>query len=615
MASALVLLALLVAGFAVVDYLPTHDGVQHVYSAWVQNHFTDPGTLYVEAWNPNRRVTTYGFGWLFRPLEPLVGWRLAMRIALAVIVCTWALAGIALSRRLHGRLTWSSLLLVPAALQWGLYMGYFNYLAGLALMPVIVLVALRRDRLGLVETGCLTALFAVQALAHMFAGVLTGVIFRAVVLSRTPRLQLPKQLLALATCGAVPLCIALLSIEQATTQFEQPPPLGVWRLLIVPSVSVVGPLWKQIPLLVLAGCGLAFALRRAPDTAARVRRGVGICGAIFAAWLLLGPMDIPGWYMFAPRFAPCVLLLGLALLPDPRPRALPLWRVAIVTFGVAGLLWSAAFHRTLERACSPALDGLAAEYTRSEPFLFVPLRGCFADDGNVRSRVPAAHFLNNYDAIYAMDQGGIARMFAIYPTVHPFMQKSDGGLADIPWFSDAPAYDLGRSEVVGDIFDPAGSPASWLQLSTYVAHSAALWGEVIAYGDEAQRSGIVARGFDELWSNENVFLGRFAGCTYSVALSPDSALDVPIVVDYHWFPLADTERRVTSHAADLLRAPAELPLHPCGPMELRMFADVDRDGELGPTDLRCLGSDADGEFRYLATDDDGVFVCQLVPMQ
>src|SRR3954451_8566113 len=72
-----------------VDYLPTHDGPQHLLLGHLENHFDDPGAGWARYLTPSTQVTAFGFLFVFAPLEQLFSWRTALRLTLSIDVLVW----------------------------------------------------------------------------------------------------------------------------------------------------------------------------------------------------------------------------------------------------------------------------------------------------------------------------------------------------------------------------------------------------------------------------------------------------------------------------------------------------------------------------------------------
>ena len=121
------LLLALTAAVAGVEYLPTHDGPQHVFTAHAAANLDHPGRGWERWLTANVPVTNHGFTALFAPFDAWLPWQTALRISLALGVLLWAGGAIALVTALRRERIWLALPLAAAACQWTLYMGFFSF--------------------------------------------------------------------------------------------------------------------------------------------------------------------------------------------------------------------------------------------------------------------------------------------------------------------------------------------------------------------------------------------------------------------------------------------------------------------------------------------------------
>src|SRR5262245_25747017 len=80
----------LVYSLWVVPYIPTTDGPQHVLSAHIENHYSDPGSLYPEFYRILPQYAGKGFALVFAPLESVLPWRVALRVTLSIVAVAFA---------------------------------------------------------------------------------------------------------------------------------------------------------------------------------------------------------------------------------------------------------------------------------------------------------------------------------------------------------------------------------------------------------------------------------------------------------------------------------------------------------------------------------------------
>ena len=136
----------LVYALWVVPYIPTTDGPQHVLSSHIENHFSDPGSLYPEFYRILPQFAGKGFALIFGPLESLLPWRVALRVALSIIALAFAwgfaLVVLSLDRAVERRPT--AMLGFFIALPYSLYMGLFQFVVGSTLGLYILAFVLKQ---------------------------------------------------------------------------------------------------------------------------------------------------------------------------------------------------------------------------------------------------------------------------------------------------------------------------------------------------------------------------------------------------------------------------------------------------------------------------------------
>src|SRR5262245_48863355 len=110
-----------------VDYLPTHDGPQHILTAYIGNHYDDARKHFQDYFEPSLAITSLGCYALFGALESIFPWRVAFLLTLSLITLVWGWGYFLLCRAL-GRQRWAlGVLGFACALQWSVYMGLFSF--------------------------------------------------------------------------------------------------------------------------------------------------------------------------------------------------------------------------------------------------------------------------------------------------------------------------------------------------------------------------------------------------------------------------------------------------------------------------------------------------------
>ena len=606
-AHALVLAALLAALWCV-DYLPTQDGPQHLFSVHAAHRLDDPEQGYGLWLEPGTPVTNLGFAWVYGGLERLLPWRRALALALGLQVAVWSAGAFALARSVAPGRAWLGVALSAAALQWSLYMGLFSYhlATGLGLSAIAIGAAAPRwsTRRALV----LAALLLGQALGHVVPAIATGFVLAWLALLRAERGARLRALAQLAAIGAPAACVALAlaSVGLATlgdyNQGTSVPAPGAgpapWWALAKCFTS--GPAWRAWPLSLLALASPAIAL--AARTPRRVEdRALLAAGTALLAAAALLPLHIRAWDFFSVRFLPLGIACCVVALPFER-LARPLRRVAaasLALFALAATAWAASYHRELASRAAEALAGLDAPLAVEGPRLPIvldPYLGRPQDDS--LARVPYAVPLLNLGALYAVAQGGVPPYgFYVSPEIHGIVLR-EAARARYPHVIDRRyAIDLALPSRADDA-------ALRRAVIALAAGHGASYEDVILYGRPDDVDWLVSLGFVPEFRSGGLALARFAGCPVTLRFPPGSDVRGRTVVEMGWLPAWHATRRYAVGGAH--RDPdgtIRMPMRetPCGGLWLRL----DDDGR------RCEGADAEGRLVVASSRATPVVECRV----
>ncbi len=574
-----------------VDYLPTHDGPQHIFTVHAKQHLGDPSNGYARWLEVGHPITAHGFAPVFGPFDRWLPWRTAYRASLSVMLLGWILGAVAFARSLDSRRAWLGVALAAASFQWSLYMGLFSFYIATAFgLWVLAYVASRR-RWSTRERVIAGGLLLAQALFHVFPALLTAAAASALVGSRTPPVRRPREALAmslallptLAIAAAVALGSAqqtqLLGRSSEAWTYQWP---GLWTL---GKAMTGGPAWRAWAPTLLAIVLSAVALGRFRD---RLRPGdwmlllAGGTGLVCAITL---PLHLAGWDFFSVRFLPFALTCLLLAFPLEAltPRTRRGFAGGCVALAIASHLWALDYNRELDRRSAPALRGLETTVARSGPRLAVvmdPYLGRPLDDRE--APMPFVVPLLNLGQLYATEQGGLpADTFAISPTTHQVLIRSDA-----PPFPPYPD----RSFAIALRKDP--SPELRRKLTAYVASYAAGFEDVILFGQAHDGERLLERGFEATYRADGLLLARFRGCPLAVEVDDvrhPSAADTRI--ELGWYPLLEVAQQHVLSADAATRL--DFDRAPCGPVWLRVTRT-----SASPTEREaprtCRGADASG---------------------
>lgn len=613
----------LLAALWIVDYLPTHDGPQHVFLGHLENHFDDPGAGWGRYLERGQAVTAIGFNVIFSLLERVLSWRTALRLTLSLMTLLWGWSYLGLTAALHPRRAMLGLLGFATALSWAVYMGFFSYVTSLGLGFATLAAGAGAWPWTPARRGVIAALLFLQAVAHPLGAELAGLVLLALVALRPARSSRSsrqssarlRELGLLALMGLPALLIA----ATATNGESQP---SEWltlaqRFAVLPRTFLPGPAWRAWPPILLAVAGIAAGLRRARGREASPAE-LALLGAaaLFLALAFTLPLHLSAWQFFAPRFLPLGCLYAAALLPverlsEGRRRAA---LAGLAAFTAASLAWAAHLSVALRARVDEALAGLEAPITRTGPRLVVPmdpfagLTRDAADDG-ADEAIPYYAPLFNLGALYAVQQGGVPPYtFVTNPRIHAFVFSAEGR-ARYPELYD-PA----------DLRDPRNAdPMARRALVTFLAVVGVPFEDVVLHGRPEDGDVLVERGYDADFRRGGLFMGRFVGCPVHVDVITAAPRPAAALVEYGFDPMPRAinravlppEKAAAPGATESTgRITPETPL--CGPAWLRVTLDLDRSGGPSRGDRFCEGADRAGRVRVEAQRG-ATFVCRIAP--
>lgn len=601
-----------IAALWIVDYVPMHDGPQHVFLGHLENHFDDPGAGWPAWLERGRAYTALGFNLVFAFCERFVPWRAAVRLTLSATALLWGASHLALARALHPRRAALGLVGFATAISWIMYMGLVSFAIAVALGFAVLAVAAGAWPWTPRRRAVLAALLFVQAVAHVFGAELTGLVLIAMVLLAPAERGRPREIGLLALMGLPALLIA------ATATNPENAPHSVWlsiaqRFTVLPRTFLPGPAWRALPPLLLALTGVIATARRARHKeAAPAEIALAGSAALFLLVAFTAPLHLAAWEFFAPRFLPFGVLLGAVLLPIERlPEARRRAAIAgLAAFTALSLGWAARTHVALRARVDEALSGLSLPIKRTGPRMVVPMdpyAGLAPGDDATAGDIPYYAPLFNMGALYAVEQGGIpSYTFVTNARIHPFV-FSARGRARYPELYD-PA-DLRRPEIAAD-------PAARRALVTFLAAVGMPFEDVVLYGRPEDGDVLAERGYAVDFRRGGLFIGRFLGCPLTIEVRAPAPRSAAMFVEYGFDPMPRAlDRRVlppdeTPGGESVTKLSPRIPL--CGPTWLRVTLDADRSGGPSKGDRFCEGADTKGRVHVTAKRGDTI-VCRIAP--
>ena len=584
-----------------VPFLPTHDGPQHVFAAWYENHF-DADWAYFETYlTPNpERITSMGFDAWFRPLELLVGWQLATQLALLATATVWLGGWWVLARRFAAS-SWHPLILVVSltALPWALYMGFFNFLAGLAwlgwALSATCAIIDAQGRARVLWVAALTGVMTLACIFHSFAACLIGLCVAVGALAEAAsRRSLTLPLWFGPTAAPVAVWVYLTLTRVTELQFEVETHTALTRLsmagaTLLPGVASahLSGLATMVPGLLLIAGGIVAGCLSFGSNLRPALKAWGALGVLFLLIHTLAPFDLASWHVFAPRWGlpgfAMALVAGSAALAERREGPAPAWvwalGLAIVLVPLGRL---ALDHRALWEECGAPYRDAPLE-PNHDPITILTLEAC---DAGRAHRFPIVRFESNADVISAIANHRMPDVYAMDRATKAFRATP----ARVGSVSDTAAMSYSVHTPRGDIFGPpAEQDRGWLEMNAYLATEAGRRDASFVLGPAEQTAEIAARGFAAQPLREDLAILRFEGCKLRV---PGANATTRVAMSF--FP---DERRLPAELVPTQSGP--LATVPCGPVELLIWDDADEDGRPTERERACVEQSGDAELRRM----------------
>jgi hypothetical protein len=612
LAGFVVLSALLVGSFFVVPYLPTNDGPQWVFATHMENHYGDPGTIYSSYYVPAPQFASRGFTLLYGPFEAWLGWQRGLQVTLGLMALLAAWGFVALVMALQPRRWALGFIGFPLSLSWGLYMGFWAYVAAGGFGLFVLAFAVRDREATVSRRAVLSALLTLQAAAHIFSAVVTGLVLLVLVVVGAPRGKRLVEVAKLVPVGlpAMAILVATSLVSDATRKLEvaQGVQFTALRemLALLPQSVAPGSLARALVVTVGIVAAAAVAGRRAwsrdADSADRALGAVAIVLLLAGAF---GPITIPGWQFFSQRFLPLGAALACAVVPFEvlgagRKLAVTcLFALSVVYVGLAYPL-----HRRLASTCSDAIAGLFADLHRTRIQLPVTLNPA---EGRVQRRelkeVPWLDPLLHMGELYAVAEGGMTPYgFPDSAATYPFSRRAGPSATMLPPVPNPERY----WAIEGRLAFRDDSPER-AELEDEVTALGVFYEGVTVLGASSRDLALWhRRGYVADWERGATLLAHFEPCHIDFTVSPAAADPGPVFdLRVAGFDLVTGHRPPSRLLPDGL-AHFDLQSAPCGDIELRARWDK------GGRPVTCESADAGGFLKVTLTRESSRVVCIAV---
>jgi len=339
-----------------VEYLPMVDLPQHAAQVSVMKHLNDPAFGYRDIYKLNLftpYLLGYGLAWL---LSALVSVQTALRIVISVAVLAVPLTVRVLNARMGGRPEWS-FLAFPIALSFSYGWGFLNYLIGIPLSLIFILLSCQHAARPTRARGVWLFLFSLLLFwCHLVIAAFSCLVGAAIVILRSPGLK-SALTRALPFVAPIPLALYWLLRTRATeAQVNTGVVFGghLERLAMLPA-HILGSIGGSFQ----SSGGLAYLLAGAALlclpflTGARPSRKIWrwaplvICLALYFA----SPSRIFFTFQIYPRFAVFVIPFFLLAL-EPRAQSFArdsITRKLPLAFAVAWLVSTQLSYQSFAR--------------------------------------------------------------------------------------------------------------------------------------------------------------------------------------------------------------------------------------------------------------------------
>jgi hypothetical protein len=609
------LLALLaVASVWSVDYLPTHDGPQHIFSVHAAHRLDESTTGYGRFLAPNVPLTNHGFAMLFAPFDAWLPWRTATRIALSCMVLLWCAGTFLLVRAIEPRRAWIGVGLAALAFQWSLYMGLFSFYVATAFGLCVLAAALAPEPWSRARSGAVACLLFAQALMHVVPAAISGGALLALAAARAAHGDRLRALVRRALVGAPAACLAAVMIAagfedlareaNGTAEDWLPARTPLWSLA---GCFAGGPAWRAWfpPLLALSAPLLAWRFRR---TRSGTDLGLLIAGATLLAIVVVAPLHLRSWDFFSVRFLPmalCCLALAWPVEHLPSRGLRGLASAALAIWAIAASGWAFAENRALASRAADALAGLDADLVRDGPRLPIVLDPFLGQPQRARqAAMPFAVPLANLGQLYATAQGGYApHSFALNWQIHPVLLRDEARRTFPPTVDRTYAWDLVK---------PAFAHDRELReaITTYLAAIGTRYQDVILWGRPEDAERLIGLGYEPQFRRGGLLLARFRGCPLTLHFPATAPPPAGAVVELGWLPVWHVTHR---YAVDKLppdasgRRAMPLATPPCGGVWLRLVDAA------GAGSFECEGADAEGRLHVASIRATPEVECRVRP--
>ena len=327
-------LGLLVCVFSV-DYVPTHDGPNHIASCVLDGRIDDSTSGVGDYLVHGAPVTTLGFHALCTQFLRALDWQGAYRGVVLVVVFVWSFGFLYLARGLGG-VRAVQFLGFGSAFCWNFYMGFFNFLLAAGCALWILGYVVRFEKLSVKQSLALSFVLLSLVMVHAVVTAFLGILIFFVQVIRAPHIRAKvRSALGVSVLGIPAGVLALQTASGKIDEGDRVLHSFSEKIQDLVENFVGGGFFRAESFLLFALGGLVFGAWGAfKRRSTGPQRGIFLFASLCLLVFFLVPHHIPNWAYMGPRFSFFPLLLFPLTVPECIFRR-PIWKNILFVLSIS----------------------------------------------------------------------------------------------------------------------------------------------------------------------------------------------------------------------------------------------------------------------------------------